>query len=228
MKIFCVIPAWNEEKNISQSILSVLDKVDFTVVVDDCSDDNTYSLAKKISQQAEAENKLKVLRHPINLGQGAALQSGNEYALKNGADIIVHFDADGQFLSEEIKTLVEPILRGQADIVFGSRFLEIKSKMPKFKKNIIMPLAKVFNFIFFGIKTSDPQSGFRAMNKEVAEKIKIENNRMAHCTEILGKAHKYHFKIKEVPITVIYNDFGQKFSGSFRIIKDLFLKKINN
>lgn len=222
MKIFCVIPAYNEEKNISTTISKVLNVVDFLVVIDDCSKDKTWEEAKKIK-----EEKIIILKHPINLGQGAALQTGNEYALKNGADIIVHFDADGQFLAEDINKIIEPIIKNEAEIVFGSRFLGLESNMPKFKKNIIMPLAKLFNLFFFGIKTSDPQSGFRAMTKEVAKKIKIENNRMAHCTEILAKAHKYKLKIKEVPITVVYNEFGQKFSGGFKIIKDLFFKKIS-
>lgn len=228
MKTFCVIPAWNEEKNIFKTISSVLSRVDFIVVVDDYSKDNTCLEVEKMLFSPEAKDKLKLLRHPINLGQGAALQTGNEYAINNEADIIVHFDADGQFLSEEIPSVIKPIIDDSADIVFGSRFLNIKSDIPKFKKDIIMPLAKIFNLIFFGIKTSDPQSGFRAMTKETAQKIKIENNMMAHCTEILAKAHKYELRIKEVPITVIYNHFGQKFSSSFRIIKDLLFKKISS
>lgn len=228
MKTFCVIPAWNEEKNIFKTISSVLPRVDFIVVVDDYSKDNTCLEVEKMLFSPEAKDKLKLLRHPINLGQGAALQTGNEYAISHGADVIVHFDADGQFLSEEIPSVIKPIIDDSADIVFGSRFLNIKSDIPKFKKDIIMPLAKIFNLIFFGIKTSDPQSGFRAMTKETAQKIKIENNMMAHCTEILAKAHKYKLRIKEVPITVIYNHFGQKFSSSFRIIKDLLFKKISS
>jgi len=228
MKTFCVIPAWNEEKNIAKTLSSVLDKVDFIVLVDDYSKDNTCLEVEKILERPEAQNKIKMLKHPINLGQGAALQTGNEYALSHGADIIVHFDADGQFLSEEILSVIRPIQENEADIVFGSRFLNIKSDIPKFKKNIIMPLAKMFNLMFFGIKTSDPQSGFRALNRKSAEMIKIENNMMAHCTEILAKAHKYKLRIKEVPMTVIYNHFGQKFSGSFKIIKDLFFKKISS
>lgn len=228
MKTFCVIPAWNEEKNIFKTLSSVLPRVDFIVVVDDYSKDNTCLEVEKMLSLPEAKDKLKMLRHPINLGQGAALQTGNEYAINNGADIIVHFDADGQFLSEEIPSVIKPIIENKADIVFGSRFLNIKSDIPKFKKNIIMPLAKIFNLIFFGIKTSDPQSGFRAMTREAAQKIKIENNMMAHCTEILAKAHKYKLRIEEVPITVIYHHFGQKLSGSFKIIKDLFFKKISS
>jgi glycosyltransferase involved in cell wall biosynthesis len=225
MKIFCVIPAWNESQNINSTVKKALNYVDFLIIVDDYSNDSTLLEAKKI--QTEYPDKVQVLHHPINLGQGAALQTGNDYAIKNGADIIVHFDGDGQFLAEEIINLTAPLIEENYDIVFGSRFLEKKSDIPKFKKNIIMPLAKIFNRIFFGIKTSDPQIGFRAMTINTAKKIKIENDRMAHCTEILFKAHKYKLKIKEVPVTVIYKSYGQKFSGAFKIIKDLIYKKIS-
>ncbi len=222
MKIFCVIPAYQEENNIKKVINEVLDLVDFLIIVDDGSSDQTYQVANEI-----ISDKLKVLQHPINLGQGAALQTGNEYALKRGADIIVHFDADGQFLSQEIKKLVTVLIEEDLDIVFGSRFLEIKSDLPPLKKNLIMPLARIFNRLFFGIKTSDPQSGFRVFKAKVASEIEIENNRMAHCTEILAKVHQKKLKMKEVAITVLYSEFGQKFSGSFKIIKDLFFKKIS-
>ncbi len=224
MKIFCIIPAWNESLNIITTVQKVLNYVDFLVIINDCSTDDTFKKAQELENQHK--DKIKVLSHPINLGQGASLQTGNDYALGNGADIIVHFDADGQFLAEEILDIVNPIIKENYDIVFGSRFLEKKSSIPKFKKNIIMPLAKIFNFIFFGITTSDPQIGFRAMTTDTAQKIRIENNEMAHATEILAKAHKYKLKIKEVPVTVIYNRYGQKFSGGFKIIKDLFFKKI--
>lgn len=222
MKVFCVIPAYNEEKNILSTIESVKDFADLIIVVNDKSSDKTKDILDGIN-----DKQVIIINHPINLGQGAALQTGNEYSIKNGADIIVHFDADGQFIAEDIKKLTEPIIKNGFDIVFGSRFMDIKSEIPKFKKKIIMPLAKIFNNLFFGIKTSDPQNGFRAMKKEVAEKIKIENDRMAHCTEILAKSFKHKLKIKEVPIKVLYTEFGQKFSGGIKIIKDLFLKKIS-
>lgn len=222
MKIACVIPAFNEEKNISQTIEGVIDLVDLVVVVEDKSEDNTKKILENLKQE-----KLKVIYHPINLGQGAALQTGNEYCLKNNFDIIVHFDADGQFLAQDINKMVQPIITENYDLVIGSRFMGVESDIPYFKKRIIMPLAKMFNRLFFGIKTSDPQNGFRAMNRNTAEKIKTENNRMAHCTEILAKAFKYKLKIKEVPVKVIYHEFGQKFSGGLKIIKDLILKKIS-
>jgi len=213
MKISCVIPAYNEAANINKVLEKVIPLVDEVIVVDDCSSDNTYELVNLTTAIA--------LRHPINRGQGAALQTGDEYALLHGADIIVHFDADDQFKAEEIKLLVAPIVNKQADAVFGSRFLG-SANFPYTKRVIIMPLARFINRLF-GIKMSDPQSGFRALNKETLSQIKIENRGMAHCSEILYKTFKTKARIVEVPITVTYHEFGQSFGGGFKIIKDLLI-----
>ncbi|MDD5749560.1 MAG: glycosyltransferase family 2 protein [Patescibacteria group bacterium] len=218
MNIFIVIPAYNEQKRIGQ-VLKDLSALPYKiVVVDDASSDDTYQLA--------CSYPVDVLRHRINRDQGAALQTGNEYALSQGADIIVHFDADGQFLAQEIKEVIKPIVEENYDIVFGSRFLGKKSELPFFKEKIIFPLARIFNRVFLGIKLSDPQSGFRAMTRTTAQNIIIEQDGKAHCNEIMVKAHENKLKIKEVPITVIYHEFGQGLSGAFKILKDLLFSKI--
>ncbi|QQG52671.1 MAG: glycosyltransferase family 2 protein [Candidatus Falkowbacteria bacterium] len=218
MKKICIIPAYNEAKNISEVIKRVNPFVDEIVVIDDGSQDEIAIIA----QQAGAT----VLRHSINRGQGAALQTGNEYALKRGADIVIHFDADNQFQAEEIPELTAPIESGQAEAVLGSRFLSKKSDLPALKKKLIMPLARLINRWFFNIRLSDPQSGFRVLSRGAVEKIEITNDRMAHCSEILHQLFKNKIKTVEVPITVVYHEFGQKFSGGVRIIKDLAIKKI--
>lgn len=218
MKISCVIPAWNEAKNINAVVSRVRPLVNEVIVIDDCSQDETSVLA--------AAAGALVFRHPINRGQGAALETGNRYALANGADIIVHFDGDGQFLAEEIADMTEPIRTGRADIVFGSRFLGKKNELPPFKKSIILPLARLFNRLFLGLKLSDPQNGFRAMSRLAAEKICIENRAMAHNSEIQAKAFQQKLRIVEVPVTVLYHHFGQKLSGGFKIVTDLLISKI--
>ena len=88
-----------------------------------------------------------------------------------------------------------------------------------------MPLGRLANRLW-GVRTSDPQSGFRAYTKEVAQSFRIENDRMAHCSEILIKLSRAGWRIQEIPITVTYHEYGQKFGGGFRILKDLFLQKI--
>lgn len=222
MKTFCVIPAHNEAETILEVINKAAPMVDKVVVVDDGSTDDTCKIVKELCPEA------KILKHIVNRGQGAALQTGNDYALMNGADIIVHFDADGQFTAEEIKDLISPIKSGEADIVFGSRFLTKKSQIPWVKFYIILPLAKLVNKLFGGVNLTDPQSGFRAMNRRAAKIIKIEHDRMAHCSEIIYKAFKNNLRVKEVPITVIYKNFGQRFSGGIAIIKDLIFSKLTN
>jgi len=222
MKTFCVIPAFNEEKNIITIVSQVKSSVDMVAVVDDGSSDRTAEAAQKAG--------VILLKHIINRGQGAALRTGTQYCLNNGADIIVHFDADGQFLSSDIEKIVAPIKDGSAQVVFGSRFLDKDHslEMPSFKRYFIMPLARAVNKIFFNINLTDPQSGFRAMSREAALKINWKQDRMAHCSEIMFEVKKNNFKVKEVPIRVIYHNFGQSFSGGLKILKDLFIAMLVN
>jgi hypothetical protein len=98
--------------------------------------------------------------------------------------------------------------------------------MPFFKKKIIMPLARLVNKIFFNLNLSDPQSGFRVMTISAAKELDWQQDRMAHCSEILFLAHKRGLNIAEIPITVIYNDFGQRLGGGFKILKELLLGKL--
>lgn len=218
MKTACIIPAYNEEKTIAEVIERAKSFVDEIIVVDDGSIDQTAEIIVK--------HKATLLRHIINRGQGAALETGNEYALKNHYDIIVHFDADGQFKADEIPEFVKLIESGGYDVVLGSRFMEKKSNMPFMKKYIIMPIARIINNIFFNIKLTDPQNGFRALSARAAEKIKIEQSDWAHCSEILAKVFAYNLKYKEIPVTVNYSRFGRNFSSGFKIIKDLLIGKL--
>lgn len=218
-KIFIIIPAYNEEKNIAQTLGDLINiGYKNIILIDDCSSDKTLEIARKYP--------IIILKNIINRGQGACLRVGNEYALKKGAEIIVHFDADGQFLSKEISDLIYPIVNENFDIIFGSRFMDKKSKIPWFKEKVIHPIGRIVNKVFFGIKMKDPQSGFRVLSRKAAKKINIEQDRMAHCSEILHKAFQNKLKIKEVPMTVIYNEFGQGFTGGISIVKDLLIKKI--
>ncbi|MDD4902549.1 MAG: glycosyltransferase family 2 protein [Patescibacteria group bacterium] len=218
MRIFCVIPALNEEKYIAEAVAKVKLLAEEVVVVDDGSTDLTAQLAEAAGAT--------VLRHLINSGQGASLETGNQYALKNGADIIFHFDADGQFSVDDIPEVLAPLFAGEAEAVLGSRFLGKESNMPPFKKKVIMPIARLVNRLLLGVKLTDPQSGFRAMTAAAWRKIPINQKGMAHASEILYKIVKNKIKIKEVPIKVTYHDFGQKFSGGIRIIKDIILAKL--
>jgi len=222
MKIICVVPAYNEESEIFKVVSELKKQVDEVVVIDDGSIDAT----KKIATVAGAV----VLIHLINRGQGAALKTGTEYALEKKADIIIHFDGDGQFVATDIINFIKAIDEKKYDIVFGSRFIaaNTKNEIPRFKKYIIIPLARLANKLFLGIRLTDPQSGFRAMNKKAAELIDWQQDDMAHCSEILFLTNKHKLNFCEVPIKVIYKNFGQRLSGGFKILKDLLITRVIN
>jgi len=218
-KICIVIPAYNEGKRIA-SVLEELKKEGYRkiVVVDDGSSDNTFDIAKK--------SNVSVLKHTLNRGQGAALKTGIDYSLKGDAEIIVTFDADGQFLVKEIPLVISPIEKKEADIVLGSRFLGEAINIP-FLKKIVLKLGIIVVFFLYGIKITDSQSGFRAMTRAAAGKIKLTADRMEHAGEIFSEIMRNKLKYKEVPITVIYDKYtlgkGQEWDKSLSLgIKMLF------
>lgn len=222
MKIFVVIPAYNEVKTISQVVSEVKPKVSEVVVVDDGSTDATVESAK----QAGAE----VLIHFLNRGQGAALQTGINFALKQGADIIITFDADNQFKPEEIDQVAKPLLLGKADVVLGSRFLNKKDTIPR-GKEIVLRLAVLITRLYTGLNITDTHNGFRAFSAKAAGLIQIKQDGMAHASEIIEQIKKHRLKFVEVPITVKYSEYsldkGQKLTNSFGIVWDLIIGRIS-
>lgn len=220
-KTYIIIPAYNEEKNIANTIDN-LKKNNYNniIVIDDGSKDNTYNIAK--------EKKVHVLKHIINRGQGAALQTGADYALIKGADIIVQFDADGQHNAEEIINFTAPIKSRETEATLGSRFIKkenIPKNLPK-SRIIILKGAKILIRLMYGIKLTDVHNGFRAFSKEAAEKIKLRGDRMEHASEILEQIKKKNIKYKEIPVTINYTEetlkHGRKGQGEFDAIKILF------
>ena len=218
MNIFVVIPAYNEATVVGRTVSDVRKYCSSVVVVDDGSDDET-------GKTAEASGA-KVLRHIINRGQGAALRTGIDYALSLGADIIVTFDADGQFVAAEIEKICGPLMAGDADIVLGSRFLT-KNRIPFLKKIILRP-AILFTRAITGLELSDTHNGFRALNRAAAEKIEIRQDRMAHSSEIIHEIARLNLRYKEIPIAVNYTEYsrkkGQKLTGALKILFDLIMK----
>lgn len=212
--------AYNEGKVIEEVIKKVqAEGYENIIVVDDCSKDNTKEIAEK--------NKAIVKRHSVNMGQGAALRTGINEALKLGADIIVTFDSDGQHDAKEIKDLIEPIKNNEVDIVLGTRFG--KSKVPFFKK-IVLKGGVVFTYLISGLWLTDTHNGFRAMSKDAASKIEITENRMEHASEILDEIAKKKIKYKEVPVTIIYTDYsmnkGQSIFNSINIAWNMIKRKL--
>lgn len=216
MRWAIVIPAYNEEGKIRSVLRSVFSLYPLAqvVVVDDGSTDKTAVVA----QEAGAI----VLRHELNRGQGAALATGTAYAVAAEAEVIIHFDADGQMEAGEIKQLAEIIERGEAEVVLGSRFLRA-NKIPWSKRRLILPLARLVNFLFTGLWLSDAHNGLRALSAEAARRINITQDHMAHNSEIVRQIRTLKLQFKEVPMTVRYYHYGQGLSGGLEIVKDLLL-----
>ena len=220
-KVYIVMPAFNEAKRMG-SVLSDLKKAGYKniIVVDDGSTDDTINIAKK--------RGVYVLSHVLNRGQGASLQTGIDFALSKGADIIVTYDADGQFVIKEIISVIEPIIKNEADIVLGSRFLGAAKNIPLSKK-IVLKIGVVVVFILYGIKITDSQCGFRALSRRAAEKIYLSYDRMEHAAEFFLEIMRNNLKYKEVPVTVIYDEYslrkGQDWSKSFELGMKMLIKK---
>ena len=220
MKTIAVVPVYNENPDKLNSFLNELKSyVDDIVVVDD------GSLAAISNFQFPISN-LSLLRHELNRGQGAALQTGTDYAIKHGARIIVHIDGDGQHKPENIPSLINPIKENKADIVFGSKFLDKTNHIPWTKKHLIIPIARIINYIFTGLKLTDVHNGLRAFTASAADKLPITQNRMAHASEYPYLVKKNKLKYMEVPVKVVYENYGQGVSAGFKILKELITEKI--
>ncbi len=197
LKIVIGIPAFNEEKNIAKIIVK-LQKIADTIIV--CNDGST-DLTKEIAESMG----VKVINHSKNLGYGAGIRSIFLKASEIDADILVTFDADGQHKVEDIQSVIDPILKNEADIVIGSRFLnnEDNENVPKYRKIGIKAITSITGS-FTDLKLTDSQSGFRAYKKNVLNEIIPSEKGMGVSTEILIKANKKGFKVKEVPIKILY------------------------
>ncbi|HRY36387.1 MAG TPA: glycosyltransferase family 2 protein [Candidatus Magasanikbacteria bacterium] len=212
--IWIVVPAYNEGKKILQTI-SELRNCGYQniVVVDDGSQDDTLEQAKKAG--------VLVLKHTVNRGQGAALQTGHEFVLKKGAQEVVDFDADGQFDPEDIAKALLKLRDEKLDVVLGSRFLKKNPQIPFSKRYFILPFARLVNRFFTGVKLTDAHNGFRIFKREGLEKITITQDKMAHNTEIIAQINKFDLKFSEIPVTVGYERYGQGWKGGLEILKDL-------
>ena len=195
LKVIVGIPAYNEEENIAKIIVQLQKITDSILVCDDGSTDLTGEIAEKMGAE--------VIKHTKNLGYGAAIGSLFNKAHEIGADVLVTFDADGQHRIDDINSVLEPILKNQADIVIGSRFLNNKDNVPKYRKLGIQAITGLTN-VTTGNNITDAQSGFRAYSKDVLQNLTPSEYGMGVSTEILIKAAKNKFRIKEVPITILY------------------------
>ena len=193
------IPAFNEEHSIARIIIEAQKFADAVIVCDDGSTDLTAKIAERLGAD--------VVRHEQNLGYGAAIKSLFKRALEFGADVLVTLDGDGQHDASEIPRVIEPIVHGTADVVIGSRFIDVQgtAEMPFYRRVGVKVITKLVNgSVKHGV--SDYQSGFRAYNRQALERLSVSEVGMGASVQILLEASKQNLKISEVPSTCKYEN----------------------
>lgn len=215
-----IVPLYNEGTVVQEVIREARDVFPNIVCIDDGSTDDS-------AVQALAGGAV-VLQHPINLGQGAALQTGIDFALlQPGAEYFVTFDSDGQHRTEDAERMVERLRHEPLDIVIGSRFLDNRTNAGRMKKAVLR-LAVFFERVTTGVKLTDAHNGLRAMNRHAASTLRITQNRMAHASEIVGLIGRKKLRYDEEAVQIIYTDYsrakGQSLWNSVNILSELFIK----
>jgi polyprenyl-phospho-N-acetylgalactosaminyl synthase len=217
-----VIAAYNEASVIARIIADVRRRGYTVVLVDDGSSDATAATAEKASAV--------VIRHPVNLGQGAALQTGIEFALHEGAEVIVTFDADGQHRATDIDGLIGALAEHDADFALGSRFLGGTVNLPPARR-LLLKAATSFTCATSGLSITDTHNGLRAMTRRGASAIRLRQNRMAHASEFLNQIAASGLKYVEVPVTIEYSAYslakGHKLGDSLSILVDLSARSLH-
>jgi polyprenyl-phospho-N-acetylgalactosaminyl synthase len=221
LNTYIIIPAFNESSGLAAVLESLLPLNFGIIVIDDGSMDDTGKIAGAFPVLS--------IRHELNLGQGAALETGMEAARKLSADFVIHFDADGQHDPSDIAQLLIPLQNGEADIVFGSRFLEKKPSGLSISKKIILKGGRWINYLITGILLTDAHNGIRALNKKALHSIHFHQPGMAHASEILYEVKRKSLRYLELPVHISYSDYskrkGQSLLDSVNILFHLFFKK---
>lgn len=215
-----VIPAYREAPVIRTVICGLRSLCSNIVVVDDGSKDETGAEA--------LAGGATVLTHAVNLGQGAALQTGIQFALQQGAEYIFTFDADGQHAPESLAALAETMRSTGVDVVLGSRWLGRVEAMPLLRR-CVLRLAVIFSRMHSGLCVSDTHNGLRLFTGSAASRLRITQARMAHASEILDQIAAAKLRFAEAPVTVRYTRYslrkGQRISGMFRVLTDIFYSR---
>jgi polyprenyl-phospho-N-acetylgalactosaminyl synthase len=220
--VWVVMAAYNEAGVIADVVADVRTTGHRVVVVDDGSKDLTADLAVGAGAI--------VIRHPINRGQGAALQTGLDFAVAQGADIIVTFDADGQHRAADIAGLIDALARHGADFALGSRFRGGSVNLPP-SRRVLLRAATWFTRATTGLAITDSHNGLRAMTRRGASRIHLRQNRMAHASEILHQIATSGLKYVETPVTIHYSAYslakGQTLFDALLIVLDLFARRLH-
>lgn len=195
-KVVVLIPTYNESRTVQNVIAEVRASLPQAgiLVINDGSTDNTLEMARRMN--------VSVLSHSQNLGIGATVQSGLKFALKNGYEIAIQVDGDGQHKPEDLPKLLAPLVRGEADMTIGSRFLGTSEFESTFMRRIGIVFFSFLFFLISGKWITDPTSGYRAMNRKVISLFTKNYPPDYPEPEALVYVHKHHLKIAEVPVSM--------------------------
>ena len=219
-RTWVVIPMYNEGTVVQEVVRDVLKSFPYVVCVDDGSTDESVAAARA--------GGAVVVQHPINMGQGAALQTGFAYALSDPLMTeVVTFDADGQHQVEDAEGMVERLRADDLDVVIGSRFLDSRTQMAGLRR-AILKTAAAYTRMTTGMALTDAHNGLRAIDRDLLERITIRQNRMAHASELIDQIGAADVRWAEFPTHVIYSDYskakGQSLLNSVNILFELIFR----
>jgi glycosyltransferase involved in cell wall biosynthesis len=219
--VWIVVPAFNEATVIGDVVADIRSTFGHVVCVDDGSRDGTPAIALAAGAH--------VVRHPVNLGQGAAIQTGVEYArAQPGARIFATFDADGQHRVKDVAAMVDRLAAGDVDIVIGTRFAHGPPPRMSVLKRVVLQTAALLSPSSRKLGLTDAHNGLRVFNKTVADGLNITMNGMSHASEFITLIVENHWRVAEVPVEILYTDYslskGQPLLNGVNIIFDGFLR----
>lgn len=218
--VWVIVPAFNEATVIGDVIADVGSVFDHVVCVDDGSGDDTGETALRTGAH--------LVRHPVNLGQGAAIQTGVEYARRQpGAEVFVTFDGDGQHRVKDVVAMTDRLSRGDADVVIGTRFGAGVTRPPPLKR-LVLRTAAWLSPRGRRLGLTDTNNGLRVFNKTVADELDITMSGMSHASEFVMLVAENHWRVAEEPVEVLYTDYskskGQPLVNGVNIIVDGLLR----
>jgi glycosyltransferase involved in cell wall biosynthesis len=218
--VWIVVPAFNEAGVIGDVITDLRSVFSHVVCVDDGSDDGTGDFARRAGAH--------LVRHPVNLGQGAAIQTGVEYARRQpGAQVFATFDADGQHRVKDLVTMIDRLGAGDVDVVIGTRFGPGVSRPPLLKR-VVLQTATKLSPRGRSLGLTDTNNGLRVFNKTVADALDITMSGMSHATEFIMLIAENRWRVAEEPVEVLYTEYsqskGQPLLNGVNIIFDGFLR----
>ncbi|HLQ80137.1 MAG TPA: glycosyltransferase family 2 protein [Brachybacterium sp.] len=215
-----VVPLFDEGAVIGDVIRDLRTRYPLVVCVDDGSQDGSAAIAEAAGAS--------VVRHPFNLGQGAAIKTGIDYALRDPQmRQVVTFDADGQHQVDDAAAMIALRESAGVDVVLGSRFLDARTT-PGLIKRLVLRGAVWYSNLTSGVKLTDAHNGLRVLGREVCERMTIEQNRMAHASEIVEEIGRHGFTVAEHPVHILYTDYsrskGQSVLNSVNIVIDMLFR----